>query len=178
MLTCTSVMPARWNCTPAPGWTREEVQVLKLCLMKYGVGHWQHIHSTGLLPGKLIGQLNGQTQRLLGQQSLAGDACCGDPAPIFLLGKSTHANTLGLTLFVLVTLPSSIHWPAAGCGSRAGRQPAAHRCAAQGWPHHLRGPASQSRAQGTMAQGGTREVSWKRPSKHKDDFAGVTLWSG
>lgn len=47
--------------------------MLKLCLMKYGVGHWQLIHSTGLLPGKLIGQLNGQTQRLLGQQSLAGD---------------------------------------------------------------------------------------------------------
>lgn len=79
--------------------------MLKLCLMKYGVGHWQHIHSTGLLPGKLIGQLNGQTQRLLGQQSLAGDACCVDPAPIFLLSKSTHANTLGLTLFVLVTYP-------------------------------------------------------------------------
>ena len=30
------------------------------------------ILDTGLLPGKLIQQLNGQTQRLLGQQSLAG----------------------------------------------------------------------------------------------------------
>lgn len=29
------------------------------------------ILETGLLPGKLIQQLNGQTQRLLGQQSLA-----------------------------------------------------------------------------------------------------------
>lgn len=29
------------------------------------------ILDTGLLPGKLIQQLNGQTQRLLGQQSLA-----------------------------------------------------------------------------------------------------------
>ncbi len=47
--------------------------MLKLCLMKYGVGHWQQIHSVGLLPGKLIQQLSGQTQRLLGQQSLAGD---------------------------------------------------------------------------------------------------------
>jgi hypothetical protein len=27
---------------------------------------------SGVLPGKLIQQLNGQTQRLLGQQSLAG----------------------------------------------------------------------------------------------------------
>jgi hypothetical protein len=40
--------------------------------MKYGVGRWVQILDTGLLPGKLIQQLNGQTQRLLGQQSLAG----------------------------------------------------------------------------------------------------------
>ena len=40
--------------------------------MKYGVGRWVTILETGLLPGKLIQQLNGQTQRLIGQQSLAG----------------------------------------------------------------------------------------------------------
>lgn len=40
--------------------------------MHYGVGRWVQILDTGLLPGKLIQQLNGQTQRLLGQQSLAG----------------------------------------------------------------------------------------------------------
>lgn len=39
--------------------------------MKHGVGRWIQILETGLLPGKLIQQLNGQTQRLLGQQSLA-----------------------------------------------------------------------------------------------------------
>ena len=33
------------------------------------------IIDSGLLPGKLIQQLNGQTQRLLGQQSLAGWPC-------------------------------------------------------------------------------------------------------
>ena len=38
----------------------------------YGVGRWVQILDTGLLPGKLIQQLNGQTQRLIGQQSLAG----------------------------------------------------------------------------------------------------------
>lgn len=27
-----------WNFTPAPGWSREEAQVLKICLMKYGIG--------------------------------------------------------------------------------------------------------------------------------------------
>jgi hypothetical protein len=66
----------RWNFTPSPGWTKEEAQVLNLCLMKHGVGQWMQIINTGLLPGKLIQQLNGQTQRLLGQQSLAGE----DPA--------------------------------------------------------------------------------------------------
>ncbi|KAK9806836.1 hypothetical protein WJX72_004445 [[Myrmecia] bisecta] len=60
-----------WNFTPSPGWNKEEVQILRLCLMKFGVGKWVHIQETGLLPGKLIQQLNGQTQRLLGQQSLA-----------------------------------------------------------------------------------------------------------
>ena len=39
--------------------------------MKLGVGKWTQILDTGLLQGKLIQQLNGQTQRLLGQQSLA-----------------------------------------------------------------------------------------------------------
>lgn len=62
-----------WNFTPSPGWTKEEAAILKLCLMKYGVGRWVQILETGLLPGKLIQQLNGQTQRLLGQQSLAGN---------------------------------------------------------------------------------------------------------
>lgn len=40
--------------------------------MKFGVGKWVQIVNSGILPGKLIQQLNGQTQRLLGQQSLAG----------------------------------------------------------------------------------------------------------
>ncbi|KAK9907336.1 hypothetical protein WJX75_001686 [Coccomyxa subellipsoidea] len=60
-----------WNFTPSPGWTKEEAAILKLCLMKYGIGRWVQILETGLFPGKLIQQLNGQTQRLLGQQSLS-----------------------------------------------------------------------------------------------------------
>lgn len=40
-----------WNFTPAPGWTKEEAQILKLCLMKLGVGRWIQILETGLLPG-------------------------------------------------------------------------------------------------------------------------------
>jgi hypothetical protein len=61
-----------WNFTPSPGWTKEEVFALKLALEKFGIGRWTEIVDSGVLPGKLIQQLNGQTQRLLGQQSLAG----------------------------------------------------------------------------------------------------------
>lgn len=68
-----SPRPCRWNFTPSPGWTKEESLILKLCLMKFGIGQWVQIQATGLLPGKLIQQLNGATQRLFGQQSLAGE---------------------------------------------------------------------------------------------------------
>lgn len=47
---------------------------LKLALEKFGVGRWVQIVDSGVLPGKLIQQLNGQTQRLMGQQSIAGAA--------------------------------------------------------------------------------------------------------
>ena len=60
-----------WNFTPSPGWTKDEANALRLCLMKFGVGMWVQIVDSGVLPGKQIQQLNGQTQRLLGQQSLA-----------------------------------------------------------------------------------------------------------
>ena len=58
--------------TPSPGWTEAEIAVLRMCLLKHGVGRWTRIIDSGLLPGKLIQQLSGQTQRLMGQQSLAG----------------------------------------------------------------------------------------------------------
>jgi hypothetical protein len=76
-----------WNCTLSPGWTREEVDVLKMALIKFGVGNWLAIMESGCLPGKTVSQLNNQTQRMLGQQSTAGkstpfaaspiDACAG-----------------------------------------------------------------------------------------------------
>jgi hypothetical protein len=61
-----------WNCTLSPGWTHEEVNVLRLALMKLGIGNWVAIIDSGCLPGKNISQLNSQTQRMLGQQSTAG----------------------------------------------------------------------------------------------------------
>ena len=48
-------------------------------LMKFGMGQWIKILDTGLLPGKLIQQLNGQAQRMVGQQALGGKACTTVP---------------------------------------------------------------------------------------------------
>eukprot|EP00963_Diacronema_lutheri_P014231 scaffold2858_cov659-Pavlova_lutheri.AAC.202 len=60
-----------WNFTQSPGWTLEEADVLRYALMAIGVGRWVQIVESNVLPGKLIQQLYGQTQRLIGQQSLA-----------------------------------------------------------------------------------------------------------
>ncbi|TPX67954.1 hypothetical protein SpCBS45565_g03506 [Spizellomyces sp. 'palustris'] len=60
-----------WNCTLSPGWTREESDILRKALMRFGVGNWKDIMESGSLPGKTNAQLNLQTQRLLGQQSTA-----------------------------------------------------------------------------------------------------------
>jgi len=57
------------------GWTREEVEVLRVAIMKFGVGKWTDILSSNCLPGKTPAQLNLQTQRALGQQSLRGVFC-------------------------------------------------------------------------------------------------------
>ena len=60
-----------WNYTKLPRWTLEEIEVLKTALIKYGVGCWSQIQRVNCLPGKTRAQMNLQTQKLLGQQSLA-----------------------------------------------------------------------------------------------------------
>lgn len=64
----------RWNFTRSPGWTKDEKDMLILLLQVYGIGNWRAIIESDMLPGKRITQMNGQTQRLVGQQSLAGMA--------------------------------------------------------------------------------------------------------
>ena len=59
------------NYTLSPGWTKAEVEILQIALMKFGIGKWKKIQKTNILPSKTISQMNLQTQRLLGQQSLA-----------------------------------------------------------------------------------------------------------
>jgi hypothetical protein len=73
---------------PSIGFTADELDILKVCLMHFGIGKWGLILDTGLLPGKNVAQLSGQTQRLLGEQSLAAytnqrlnvDRICADNA--------------------------------------------------------------------------------------------------
>eukprot|EP00300_Choanocystis_sp_HF-7_P038954 c5657_g1_i1.p1 GENE.c5657_g1_i1~~c5657_g1_i1.p1 ORF type:complete len:210 (+),score=53.43 c5657_g1_i1:44-673(+) len=58
-----------WNYTLSPGWQDSEVEILKKCMAKIGVGMWTRYKELGVLPGKNPAQLNQQTQRLIGQQS-------------------------------------------------------------------------------------------------------------
>jgi hypothetical protein len=57
--------------------------------MKFGIGQWVQIQATGLLSGKLIQQLCGATQRLCGQQSLAG---MGNTGALRLLNRDSHIH--------------------------------------------------------------------------------------
>ena len=59
------------NASISPGWTEEEIKVLRLAIMKFGLGNWTQLLEGGYLPGKSISQLNNQARRMLGQQSSA-----------------------------------------------------------------------------------------------------------
>ena len=55
-----------------PGWTREESDILRKAVIRFGTGNWREVLESGALPGKTNAQINLQLQRLLGQQSTAG----------------------------------------------------------------------------------------------------------
>jgi len=54
------------------GWSREESEILRKALIKFGIGNWAKIIESQCLPGKTNAQMNLQLQRMLGQQSTAG----------------------------------------------------------------------------------------------------------
>jgi hypothetical protein len=60
-----------WNYSLCSGWLPAEASVLITLLQYYGVGKWTHIYNSGRLPSKTIQQMYLQTQRIVGQQSLA-----------------------------------------------------------------------------------------------------------
>jgi|LauGreDrversion4_2_1035121.scaffolds.fasta_scaffold337207_1 hypothetical protein len=41
-----------WNYTWAPGWTEQDVKVLKLAVTKFGIGRWKELEASKCLPGK------------------------------------------------------------------------------------------------------------------------------
>lgn len=55
------------------GWSMKEAEILRKALMKFGVGNWSKILESNCLVGKTNAQMNLQTQRMLGQQSTAGN---------------------------------------------------------------------------------------------------------
>lgn len=79
-----------WNFTRSPGWTMKEADVLRYALKAHGVGRWVQIVDDNVLPGKLIQQLYGQTQRLIGQQSLA--AYTGLRVDVDRIREDNHAK--------------------------------------------------------------------------------------
>lgn len=60
-----------WNASLSPGWTAQEAETFRCLIIGHGAGRWKQIHATGYLPGKTVGQLNVQFQRMIGQQRTA-----------------------------------------------------------------------------------------------------------
>lgn len=50
-----------WNFALSPGWEPKEAEILKIALMKFGVGRWVKIAKSECLPTKTIGQMYIQT---------------------------------------------------------------------------------------------------------------------
>jgi len=67
----TADSPSLWNYSLSPGWTQETSEILRLAIIKFGCGNWKAIIESNCLPGKTRSQLNMQTQRMVGQQSIA-----------------------------------------------------------------------------------------------------------
>ncbi|KAK8796710.1 hypothetical protein WA588_000838 [Blastocystis sp. NMH] len=80
-----------WNVSVAPGWTKPEIEVLRLALMKYGIGSWNQLVQMRILPGKTVSQIVCQAQRLVGQQSLKEFLRLH--ADVFVIGRENSKRT-------------------------------------------------------------------------------------
>ena len=56
-----------WNTSLSPGWTALETKLLKVAVMKFGIGKWTALYNAKILPTKLIMSCYLQLQRLMGQ---------------------------------------------------------------------------------------------------------------
>ncbi len=48
---------SRWNYSLSPGWSKEEITILKQALQVHGVGKWRQIEAAKVLPSKNIQQM-------------------------------------------------------------------------------------------------------------------------
>ena len=48
---------SRWNYSLSPGWSKEEITILKQALQVFGVGKWRQIEDAKVLPSKNIQQM-------------------------------------------------------------------------------------------------------------------------
>lgn len=86
-----------WNFALCPGWTSEEVEALVLLLKFFGFGKWTKIEKSGRLPSKTIQQMYLQTQRIVGQQSLA--AFMGLHLDVLRIGQDNEKIDVSFTFF-------------------------------------------------------------------------------
>lgn len=61
-----------WNVAISPGWSDLEYDLLRVGVMKFGIGRWNDITKSNLIGTKLVMPCYLQLQRQMGQQSLAG----------------------------------------------------------------------------------------------------------
>ena len=50
----TGDSPSLWNVALSPGWSKEEIEILRMAIMKFGVGKLANITKCGCLPGNII----------------------------------------------------------------------------------------------------------------------------
>ena len=86
----------------------EEVETFRLCLMKFGLGRWTRIVESGYLPGKTVGQMNNQMQRMIGQQSTHEfQGLHADPQKVFEVNKLREGVRFFPVFFSLTSDPLS-----------------------------------------------------------------------
>ena len=56
-LVFTGDSPSLWNVALSPGWSKDELETLRLAIMKFGVGKQTSILESGCLPGMNINQI-------------------------------------------------------------------------------------------------------------------------
>jgi len=49
---CEGQSASLWNISLSPGWSALEMKMLRVAIMKFGIGRWTALYKSGVLPGK------------------------------------------------------------------------------------------------------------------------------